>query len=146
MPSSRRVSLLMALLAMTGFDAHAQMHAPPAADEYGTGQSRAGPPPRSETLRQGPKGPPIRELTELLGLNQTQADALDGALRQRHAQKEAMRQRTDEQRKAAMDASDGHLRKLLTPAQYGTFRQWEAQRRERHNRSDEGGRRPPPKA
>jgi hypothetical protein len=150
MPHPRGIPLLATVLAtvalaMVGFAARAQsqMRERPAADEY-TAAPSASEATGSERSVQKPKGPPIRELTELLGLDQTQASALDAALRERHQQREAMRQRTDEQRKASMDASDEKLRKLLTPAQYGTFRQWEAQHRPPHDGPGEADRRPPP--
>ena len=128
MPRSRHVSLLIAVLGIAGFSAQAQMRERPEDGEPGQSRPEAGQPHSGQRAR-GPKGPPIRELAELLELDQKQTAALDAALRERHQQREAMRQRADEQRKATMDASDDRLRKLLTPAQFGKFKQWEAQHR-----------------
>ncbi len=128
MPSPRRASLLIAVLAVAGLSAQAQMRERPAGGEYGQGRPEAGQ-PRSGQPPRGPKGPPTRELAELLDLDQKQTAALDTALRERHEQMQAMRQRADEQRKAVLEASDDRLRTLLTPAQFGKFKQWEAQRR-----------------
>jgi hypothetical protein len=150
MPSPRHLSLLMLLLAMAAFAAQAQTHERPAGDDYGPPGAASGE-PRSERTAQGTKGPPIRELTELLGLDQQQTASLDTALRDRHQQMQEMRQRAEEQRKATMSASDDRLRKLLTPEQFGKFKQWEAQHRppprgmspgDRHGHDGERG--PPP--
>lgn len=127
MASPRRVSLLTAVFAISAFAAQAQMREPPAGDGPGPGPSQRDP-SRSDPPR-GPKGPPTRELTELLDLDQKQSAALETVLRERHEQMQALRQRADEARKAAIEASDERVRKLLTPAQFGKFKQWESQHR-----------------
>jgi hypothetical protein len=127
MARTRRVSILLAVFAVFAFVAQAQMHEPPAGGGHGPGSSQRDPsrsgPPR------GSKGPPTRELTELLGLDQKQSVALETVLRERHEQMRTLRQRADEARNAAIEASDERVRKLLTPAQFGTFKQWESQHR-----------------
>ena len=137
----RCLSLLTAALLLPGLAAQAQMRQPPAGDA-----PRSGPPAAGQRGDGPRRGPPTRELAGLLGLNAQQSEALDSALRERHQQMQAMRQREEAQREALIKASDERVRKVLTPAQYGKFKQWEAEHRPPPRggpgRGGEGG--PPP--
>ncbi len=105
--------------------------------------------PGAPSERRGPpsdrKGPPIEALTAELGLTAKQSEAFDTLLRERHQAMQAMRQRAEEQRDAAMQASDERILKVLSPMQFGKFKAWEASHRPPHGPGGpEGGRRPPP--
>ena len=139
--AARLAPLLIALLSLSAFAAQAQTRQPPAGgprpDASQSDPSRAGPP-------RGPKGPPTRELAELLGLDQKQSAALDTVLRERHEKMQALQQRAENERKATVAASDERVRKVLTPAQFETFKTWESQHRPpppggRHGRGGPGG-------
>ena len=120
----RSMSLLTAALLMPAFAVQAQMRQPPAGGAHPSG------PPAAGQRGEGPRrGPPTRELAGLLGLTAQQSEALDVVLRERHEQMQAMRQREAGQREALVKASDDRVRKVLTPAQFGKFKQWEAERR-----------------
>lgn len=123
MPHLRCLSFSIAVL-LFGFAAHAQVR------ESSPGTApRSGPPPAGQRAEGPRRGPPTRELANLLGLNAQQTEALDAVLRERRQQMQAMHQREEAQREVQLKASDDRLRKLLTPAQYGKFKQWEAERR-----------------
>jgi Spy/CpxP family protein refolding chaperone len=118
-PSPRQ--WLFAFLLATSVLAQAQNRPPASAVAGPNNQEQKG--PGSSSCR--PPGPPMEELTTVLGLQANQRDALAALLKERHEAMKKIHEQGQENDDATKAQSNAKIAKVLSPEQMSKFQQWE---------------------